>query len=183
MPVLFLSRVLKEKGIYETVDAVRILQARRRDVSLMVAGTGEECSRVKSYVRKYGVRNVSFPGYLRGKEKAAAFLDAYVFCLPSYAEGMPVALLEAMSFGLPAVTSPVGGIADVFVDGVNGFFVAPGDALRVAEGLLRLMDDRDAYISISNRNYGYARDHFSCAAVARKLDEIYREVILCKAAS
>jgi glycosyltransferase involved in cell wall biosynthesis len=61
--------------------------------------------------------------------------------------------------------------------------VAPGDALRVAEGLLRLMDDRDAYISISNRNYGYARDHFSCTAVARKLDEIYREVILCKAAS
>jgi glycosyltransferase involved in cell wall biosynthesis len=97
-----------------------------------------------------------------------------VFALPSYAEGMPMALLEAMSWGLPVVATPVGGVPQVIEHGVNGLLVAPGDIDGLAAALARLFDEpalRDSLGAAARRTIA-AR--FSVETALARLGELYR---------
>ena len=85
--------------------------------------------------------NVSWAGFLAGEQKASAYAQADVFVLPSYAEGLPMALLEAMAWGLPAICTPVGSIPKQVHDGVEGFLVQPGDVAHLARAIERIVGD------------------------------------------
>jgi glycosyltransferase involved in cell wall biosynthesis len=81
------------------------------------------------------------PGWLNPERKNAELASGTVFILPSYAEGMPMALLEAMSWRLPVIATPVGGIPQVIEHDVNGLLVPPGDIDGLAANITRLMKD------------------------------------------
>ncbi len=119
--ILFLSRIEKAKGIYEAIEAYTILKAKFPFVKMTIAGDGSELKAVKEYVKSNNVRAVEFAGYVRGKDKGKVFADADIYLFPTYGEGMPLSALEAMAFGLPIVTRPVGGIKDFFKNGKMGF--------------------------------------------------------------
>lgn len=74
-----------------------------------------------------------FLGWVSGEAKDNAFKEAMIFCLPSYAEGFPMSVLDAWSYGLPVITTPVGGIPDVAQDGVNMLLFNPGDIDMLAK--------------------------------------------------
>ena len=175
--ILFLSRILRAKGIYETVQAVSLLQAKYPNVELVVAGEGAELDKVKSFARDVGASNVIFPGYVRGDEKNRLLKKANVFCLPSYSEGFPVAVVEAMAFGLPVVTRPVGGLVDFFKDGEHGFMTDSLDPAVLAGMIEKLLLQKDLYDRISLANYQYAQDHFSASDAAARLESIYSDVL------
>jgi glycosyltransferase involved in cell wall biosynthesis len=120
--LLFLSRLVKEKGIHELLAAFLILKAKLPNVSLTVAGDGPEYPEVQRWINEHRVSDqIVLAGYLRGEAKAQVLVDADVFVFPSYyGDGCPVSLLEAMAAGLGVVTTAVGGIPDFFVDGQNG---------------------------------------------------------------
>jgi len=84
---------------------------------------------------------VEVPGPIAEEAKDAAFRAADIYVLPSHVEGMPVGLLEAMSYGLPCVVTPVGGIASVVQDGVNGLLVPPRDSAALASAIEQLVED------------------------------------------
>jgi glycosyltransferase involved in cell wall biosynthesis len=175
--VLFLARVEKEKGIYEALEAYRLLKDRYPFVSLTIAGDGSHFNRAVQYASDQQLFDVSFVGYVEGSAKCEVFRrsDAYLF--PSYSEGLPLSVLEAMACGLPVVTSAVGGLRDFFEDGAMGFSAESRDPAVFADLLERLVRDPELCSTISRFNHKYARDHFTAQRVASRLEGIYRRVL------
>ena len=175
--ILFLSRILRAKGIYETVQAVSLLQTRYPNVELVVAGEGDKLDDVRSFAHDVGASNVIFPGYVQGKEKRRLFEEANIFCLPSYSEGLPGAVIEAMAFGLPVVTRPVGGLVDLFQDGEHGLISDSLDPEVIAGMIEKLFLDKEVYDRISLSNHQYAQRHFLASSAASRLETLYSTVL------
>ena len=100
-----------------------------------------------------------------------------VFVLPSYSEGVSLALLEAMAAGLPVIASRVGGLPEVVTDGENGLLVPPRDADALAAALTRLLADPSLARQLGENARGYVREHFSLERLGREINEIYEELI------
>jgi glycosyltransferase involved in cell wall biosynthesis len=175
--VLFLARLEPEKGIYETIDACALLNGRGICVRLVVAGEGSEAEKIRRYGAEQLGNQVQFTGYVRAAAKVAAFSAADVYAMPTYYdEGMPNSLLEAMAFGLPAVTRPVGGIKDFFIDRQHGLITDSKDPEVIATLLEELLTNRNLWLQTSRGARDYAMERFVSSAVAKNLIRIYREV-------
>lgn len=139
--VLFVGRLVAEKGILDLIDAVAIVK-NRRPCRLVVAGTGREREGLIRRVHHMGLEDhVSLLGYVTGEQLGAAYASADVFALPSYREGFPHVIMEAMDNGLPIITSPIRGCADHLKATENALFVSPGAPDDLASAIERLLDD------------------------------------------
>jgi glycosyltransferase involved in cell wall biosynthesis len=132
--------------------------------------------RWKALQRRYGER-VQLAGVVRGPDKTSAFRSADVFAFPSYSEGFPMVVLEAMAAGLPLVVTPVGALPEVLAPGANACFVQPGDVDGLAQVLLRLAQDPAARCAMGQANRALAEQRFSVDAVVAQLSAILLEVV------
>lgn len=140
--VLFASRLLPQKGVLDTVNAFGLLRE-RVPARLVVAGDGPAAADVRRLVSERGLAaDVTLAGHLAPERLAETFREAAVFVLPTYhPEGFPTAISEAMSAGLPVVTSKLRGSADHLVEGTNALFVPPRDVEAIADAIERLLTD------------------------------------------
>jgi len=142
--IFFLGSVVRAKGVYEIVEAA----ARLEDLPLTwhIAGAGRDLDGIRRRVAGDAVlgQKVRLHGWVWGKQKEALLKRCQVFLLPSYREGLPNSLLEAMSWGLVPITTAVGAIPEVVADGQNGLLVRPGDIDGIVRALKGLAEDRDA---------------------------------------
>lgn len=175
--LLFLARIEKEKGIYEAISSYQFLKKKYPNLEMTIAGDGSILKNVKKYVDESNIKDVKFLGYVRKEEKINTFRYASIYIFPSYREGMPTSLLEAMAFGLPIITRPVGGISDIFVDGKMGYLIDSKEPLDFAEKIEILLNDEDLLNSISEFNYCFARNNYLASIVARRLENIYYEIL------
>lgn len=176
--ILFLSRLEKAKGLFETIDALALLIMKKIPVTLTIAGDGSIKKEVESYVksRKLPKDAVKFLGYVSGESKISAFLSNDLYCFPTYGEGLPNALLEALAFGMPVITCPVGGITDIFKNGIMGVFVPVRDVKAIADQIEIMNQDRQGLVRMAQYNHSFAIKTFSAPQVALRLSEIYQHV-------
>lgn len=172
--ILFLARVEKEKGIYEALETYRLLKEKHPFVSLTVAGDGSQLSDAVHFASARHLADVSFVGHVEGTAKYQVFRTADAYLFPSYAEGLPISVLEAMAYGLPIVTRAVGGLRDFFQDGVMGFLTESKEPEVLASLLNRLICDPGLRSNIGLFNRQYARREFTSSQVAARLEEVYR---------
>ena len=174
--VLFLARLDKEKGVMEAMQAVTMLRVKGSPITLTIAGDGPAMDAVKKYVIAYDVKKefLFVVGDVRGDEKRSLFATHHIYCLPSIGEGMPTSVLEAMAFGMPVITCPVGGLRDFFENGKMGYLVKQKTVTDIADALERLEHDRPAMMNMSTYNHHYAMERFLAPSVAEKLMSIYR---------
>lgn len=175
--VLYLSRIEKEKGIYEAIDAIACLRSKNISVVINIAGDGGELNAVRQYVAANAITGINFLGYVTGPEKARAFMEADIYFFPTYGEGMPTSVLEAMAYGLPVITRPVGGLRDFFENGRMGFMTESLDHVELAGLVKLLIDDRALRKKMGEYNTEYARENFSATKVAGKLNDIYSIIL------
>ena len=143
LEIVYLGRLITSKGIFETIQAVRILRDRGVEVRLTLAGSGAEASAARQAIDAAGISDrVQLLAPVVGPAKQRLWQQAHVFALPTYFDGLPYALLEAMASGAVPVVSPVGAIPDVVRSEVHGLFVPPRDPQAVANALARLAADR-----------------------------------------
>ena len=125
--ITFMGRLGKRKGTYDLIDVFTRLSTEFPDVELLLGGDGD-IEEVKNLVDRKGLSNrIHVLGWLSGPEKLKVFANSDIYTLPSYNEGLPVSILEAMASGLPIVSTHVGGIPEAVIDNKNGFLVQPGD--------------------------------------------------------
>jgi glycosyltransferase involved in cell wall biosynthesis len=116
-------------------------------------------------------------GWVVGDQKRRLLESATVYVLPSYNEGLPMGILEALSCGLPVVASDVGGIPDAVTDGVEGFVVPAGDVAALGGALRKLLSDSDLRRRCSGAAIEKARTSFATGAVIPQLGAIYQRLL------
>ncbi len=139
--VLFLGALLKGKGVYDIIRSVPLLRPDHPQCSFVLCGD-HEVDRVRRAVEEKGLTAQgqvrTWVGY---EEKLALLQQSAVLVLPSFSEGFPVVVLEAMACGLPVIATPVGGLAAVMCDGEQLLFTAPGNPAMLARQIDRLLRD------------------------------------------
>ena len=143
----------------------------------MLAGNGEE-EQARKLASELGVaEQMVLLGWVDGKEKHKAFCEAKALCLPSYAEGFPMAVLDAWAYGLPVITTPVGGVPDVAVDGDNMLLFNPGDIDTLAEKLDLIMSDEALRDHLSAASVKMASEKFNLNTVTAQIAKIYDSIL------
>ena len=176
--LLFLSRFVREKGVYELLEGFRQASERLRDLTLVMAGDGPEREALDRWVESRGLRDrVRFTGFVRGEDKAKVLLDADIFVFPSYSEGCPMSLLEAMAAGLAIIATAVGGIPDIVQDGENGVLLGDLSPQAIAAAIERMVSDQRLCERVKENNRRKAWEKYEAKVVTRRLEAIYEEVI------
>ncbi len=176
--ILFLSRIEKSKGIIEVIDTFQLLNQKYLNLELIIAGEGSYLMTTQDYVAQKGLRNVKFTGHVIDSAKKEIFEQADLYFFPTmHGEGMPNSLLEALAFGLPVITCPVGGIIDFFENGKMGFYTDGLAPEKIALQIERLINDQQLRQEISLYNHKYAHRNFLASDVACRLETIYRQVM------
>lgn len=162
--VLFLGWVGTRKGVLDALRAVPHVLRQEPAVRFVFAGPaeagpGQEV--VQQACRAVAAAGqASFPGLVTRESKLALLSEASIFILPSYHEGLPVAILEAMAAGLAVVATPVGGIPELIEDGVNGFLVEPGDYRALADRIVLLVRDPALRVCMGEANVARVRSEY-----------------------
>lgn len=142
--LLFVGRLAAVKGLPILLDAVARLAKDRPDVKLVVAGDGPDRATLEAQAAKLGVSaRVEFRGYQSQAQVRDLLGRTDVFVMASFAEGVPVVLMEAMAAGVPVVATQIAGVPELVEDGVSGFLVPPGESHQLAEKAGMLLDDAD----------------------------------------
>ncbi len=140
--IIFVARLAELKGISDLLRAISTLTAEHGQLRLTIIGDGPERTRFEKLADKLDLGNhVTFTGYLSQTEVADYLKRSHILVLPSYAEGVPVSLMEALASQVPVVATQVGGVSELVEDGVNGFIVRPGDIEHLAGRLDQLLSD------------------------------------------
>jgi glycosyltransferase involved in cell wall biosynthesis len=174
--VLFLGRIGQRKGTFDLLEAFAEIAADHPKSRLVCAGDGD-VEGLRRRAQELGLQDrVTCPGWLSREETAGRLRSAALFALPSYAEGLPMALLEAMSWGLPVIATPVGGIPQVILTGENGLLVQPGDVRGLSSALSRLLGDRDLRRRLGQQALETIMTSYSLEASLSQLAGIYRRL-------
>ena len=168
--LVFIGRLVREKGLYETLQGVRLALELGVDARLVIAGRGDEEPRLRRYAQALGIApRVTFAGVVSGRDKVTLLAGSDVLILPSYAEGMPYTLLEGMAAGVPVIATPVGAVPDVVTEGTHGCLVAPRDGKAMAQAIASMAADRERLSWMSRACRLRIRAAYSIQRVAGEL--------------
>jgi glycosyltransferase involved in cell wall biosynthesis len=177
--VLFLSRLDAKKNIEGLLAAVALLKDEMPKLRLLIAGDG-----APEYVRGLKARCVEmqiselviWAGHVEGSMKSAAFAAADVFVLPSYSENFGIAAAEALAAGLPCVLGEGVAIAKEVAEAGAGLSVST-DPQSIADGLRRIMDDKNALERMGTNATRLAQERFSMQAMGTRLAQLYTDIL------
>ena len=175
--VLFLGLIGDNKGIF---DILAMLGKHRAELAgklrLTIGGNGE-VERLQQAIKYHGIESmVSFVGWVTGQQKQRLLCESDVYLLPSYSEGLPVSILEAMSAGLAILSTPVGGIPEIVTDGLNGYLVEPGDQETFYMRILAFITDPELACSMGRQSQQLVKA-YEPAQVFNTLTGLYRELL------
>ena len=175
--ILFAGTVVRDKGIYDLLTAFKSVSERHHDWTLFVAGAGET-DKCKEMAHELGISDkVVFAGWISGKEKDMAFRKSSIFCLPSYAEGFPMAILDAWAYGLPVVTTPVGGRPNLAENNENSILVNLGDHENLCKEICGLIENENKWKYISRNAYNISHGELSVNYYSHILDDTFSSIL------
>ena len=171
--ILFAGTITKKKGYQDLIQSFSIIAHRHTDWKIIFAGNGE-IENARRLAKDLNIEEqVIFKGWVNREEIQQIFENSSIFCLPSYTEGFPMAVLDAWAHGLPVITTPVGGLPDVLMPGINALVFEPGDTVRLAELLNELITSNALRQRISEESIKLSQGTFSIASITKQLNEIY----------
>jgi len=178
--ILYCGNMYYKKGVFELINAISLILKKEQEIKFYFMGEGPDLDRMKRMVKKLFINeHVIFLGFKLGKEKIKYFQKADLFAFPSYSEGCPLAVLEALSAGLPVVSTKVGGLAEILEDGENGFFInsVPPDPNEIADKITKLISDPNLIKKISKNNILKAKNNYDVKIITKKIENIYLKLI------
>lgn len=175
--ILFAGTVNARKGYADMIKAFAKIAREYSDWKIVFAGNGE-VQQGEELAKSLGIESQTvFLGWVNGKAKDKAFKESEIFCLPSYAEGFPMAVLDAWAYGLPVITTPVGGIPDIAEDGKNMLLFNAGDTEKLAYNMKTLIDNEDLRNQIINESIKLAKTTFNIDTINKQIESLYQELL------
>lgn len=172
--LLFLGRLGQGKGTYDLLEAVARIRHLFPDIELRCGGDGELEAVVERAKELHIGENIKILGWVKDEQKQRHLDEAAVYVLPSYYEGLPMGVLEAMAAGVPVITTTVGGIPDVIETGVDGILIEPGDVDALACAIESLLANPDLRSEMGMAGKHKILECFTAEKVLPQLEQIYR---------
>ncbi len=173
--VLCVGRLVPAKGQHVLLRAIARLAGEGRRVRLRVVGDGPDRAALERFAAERGLgEHVVFEGAVNQDRIRALYAQADVFALASFAEGIPVVLMEAMAMEIPCVTTFITGHPELIRDGVDGLLVAPSDDEELARAIARLMDDAALRRTLGEAGRRRVIERYNLAPNTERLAEIFR---------
>lgn len=170
---LFVGRLAGVKGVPILIEAMARLADRHPDLVLRLVGDGPDRAALEAEVTRRGLQDrVAFLGYRSQAEVATELAQADVFVLPSFAEGVPVVLMEAMAAQVPVLTTRIAGVPELVVDGVSGRLVPPSDVAAFTAALDDLLSDPDNRATLGAAGRLKVQQEYDAGREARWLSEL-----------
>ncbi|WP_016955316.1 glycosyltransferase family 4 protein [Catenovulum agarivorans] len=173
---IFLGALGKRKGIYDLLPAFQKLLNIEPTAKLIIGGDGE-LTQAQQLAQRLGIGHaVEFVGWVSGEEKTKWLNQADVFILPSYNEGLPMAILEAMSLGKCVISTYVGGIPEAISTNDNGLLVAAGNVEQIFLAMKQACD-KDVRTRLGDAAKNAFEANFSPTVITPKIKHIYRSLL------
>jgi len=174
--ILFVGRLVPVKGLFILVAVLRRLVRQGRSVRLRIAGDGPDRAGLERCVAESGLNQlVIFEGWQNPDSVRALYRQADLFVLPSFAEGIPVVLMEAMAMEIPCVTTRITGIPELIRDQVDGLLVTPSSDEELAAAIARLMDDSKLRMQLGKSARQRILENYDLHCNIAQLGSIFRE--------
>lgn len=174
---LFLGRIGNRKGLFDLLDVVADNYMQLRNRATFVIGGDGEVDKLNAYINKYGLEDiVKYAGWVDGKTKHKLISECHALILPSYNEGLPIAILEAMSYGKAIISTNVGGIPEVVKENLNGYLIAPGDKSELRNKIFELLESKEKVINMGNKSRIFVND-FRIEEVVKNVRNVYDKVL------
>ncbi len=171
---LFIGRLLKEKGVFELIEAIRIVKSKYPNCSFTVLGAIDHenlgALKQEKLDELIAEKLFEYPGYVSNVQEWIT--NSSVFVLPSYREGVPRSTQEAMAIGRPVITTDVPGCRDTVIDGVNGFLIPKWDVNALVEKMCFFIENPEQINIMGTESYKIACEKFDVHKVNKKLFEI-----------
>jgi glycosyltransferase involved in cell wall biosynthesis len=175
--IVFLSRVSPLKGVGELLQAAAALHRQGYEFTLDIHGHGATdtiIGELEAMAQSEGLDGICrFPGFIDGAAKYAALANADIFVLPSYQEGCPNAVTEALASGAFVVSTRVGAIPELITQDYQGFLIEPRDSLALAEALRSTLENIEAIRADALRRRAAALESFEADIIIRQVQQIY----------
>ena len=169
------SRIIKHKGIYELVDALKILKRKRINIDILFLGSPDPKNKTsisEKIIKQWESEKLLV--WEKKVENVVPFLNqSRVAILPSYREGLPKSLIEAASCGLPIITSNVPGCREICIDNFNGYLVPYDEPAKISEAIVRLLKDKDTQKRFSINGLKLVKKHFSDNRICEQFLKVY----------
>lgn len=175
--LLFLGAVGKRKGIFDLIETMKIIKSKKINTKLMLYGP-DVTDGITEIIKKNNLEDyIEYKGWLNNNEKEKLFSSQIALnILPSYNEGLPMTILETMSYGIPNISTNVAAIPEVINDN-NGFINIPGDYKRIADNIISFLKDQKLRKRLSENSYETINNFFSIEKHIEKLSSVYDEVV------
>lgn len=172
----YVGRLRKEKGLTTLMDAAAIVNLKKPKVRFLIVGDGEMRDALQEKVRALGLSEaVIFAGAHRDVECLYQLMDLFV--LPSYWEGVPIAILESMANGVPVIATDLPGVRELISPGHTGWLVPPKDSRSLASAILEALSDPDACSRVARTALQEVVPRFDLAKTVEQYENIYRNII------
>ncbi|WP_197490099.1 glycosyltransferase family 4 protein [Rheinheimera sp. SA_1] len=174
--LLFLGRLGERKGVHDLIEALPEVIKLVPDLKIILGGDGD-LDRFRLQAESAGIlSHVEFAGWIGSERKFQLLSSSTAFVLPSYNEGFPVGIIEAMACGIPIVATTVGGIPDAITHGQEGLLVPAGDISALSQALISVLINQTLAQQLSSQAKHKYEQNFSCDAIMPLWDQLYMEI-------
>lgn len=176
--ILYTGSLDALKGLTDLIRSAKYVCQEYQNVEFIMVGRGPLEKKLKKLVHDLGLEEkICFTGYVNREVLLKYYQNATIFVLPSYHEGLPTAILEAMACGLPVVATAVTGTSEVILDGETGLLIPPKRPDKLTNAILRLLINKELREKMSKNAKEYVKRNFTWDIIAKNFEEIYVDMV------
>lgn len=175
--ILYVGRISHGKGLFDLLNSIKCLR-NKNNLKLYIAGKGGLEKKVKNYIKKENLgNNIKLLGNLSHKNLVKVYQNASLFVFPSYYEGFPTVVLEAMSSGLPVIISNIPAHRSFIINNYNGLFFEKGSIVDLSEKINFLLKNKDLKQKLGRNARITIEDNFTWDKIGKEYEKIYKKVL------
>lgn len=176
--ILYTGRLDSRKGLIDLIESAKYVSSEHSDIKFILTGKGPFRNILKRKINDIGLsKNFYFAGYVDRKTLLKYYQNATIYVLPSYYEGLPTTLLEAMSCGIPSIATNVKGSNEVIENGENGILIPPRNPKKLAEAIMGLLNDEDSRKRIGENARRHIVNYYDWDIITKRIEEIYKQLV------